>query len=191
MSEKVSDNADLVQMYQSPPLSQIVRFMNQTNDNFYAEMVLKTLGLEVKEDGTSNGGINVIHEYMQSLGITSGFDIMDGSGLSRYNQMSAEQLTSLLTAVSHEPTFDSFYDSLSIAGENGVLQDDMLGTVAEHHLRGLTGSMPYSRPLSGYVETADGERLAYSILTNGYSNESLTKLVNQFGAKLADYSRHE
>lgn len=187
-SGKTTDDANLVQTYHSPPLSEIVRYQNHYNDNFIAEMILKTLGREIKEKGkgTFDDGIDVVHDYVESLGIQSRFDMMDGSGHTGYNQMSAELMVSLLKAEKQQPTFDDFYDSLAVAGEKGILQNGMNGTAAEHRLRGITGTMPDVRGLSGYVKTTDGELLAYSILTNGASKESLSQLVTRFGAALAE-----
>jgi PBP4 family serine-type D-alanyl-D-alanine carboxypeptidase len=187
-SGTTADDAKLVQTYHSPPLSEIVRYQNHYNDNFIAEMILKTLGAEIKEEGrgTFDDGIDVIHDYMESLGIQSRFDMMDGSGHTGYNQMSADLMVSLLKAEKQQPTFDDFYDSLAVAGEKGILQNGMNGTVAEHRLRGITGMISDIRGLSGYVKTTDGELLAYSILANGASKESLSQLVNRFGAALAE-----
>lgn len=178
-------DAELLETYKSQPLSDIVSYLNHHNDNFYAEMILKTIGLEVQEKGTFGDGIDVIHNYLEEVGIASRFDMMDGSGFTRYNQISAEQFVSLLAEVENESFFSVLYEALPVAGERGVLKDRMTGTAAEHDLRGITGSSRQLRSLTGYVETADGERLAYSILTNGYSEESLNELVDQFGAALA------
>ncbi|HEX7064137.1 MAG TPA: D-alanyl-D-alanine carboxypeptidase/D-alanyl-D-alanine-endopeptidase [Bacillales bacterium] len=187
-SAKVPDDAKLYKTYDSPQLSKIIRYMNKYNDNFYAEMILNTIGLEVKGEGTFDAGIDVVHEYVESLGIKTRFDMMDGSGLTRYNQVSVNQLVSLLTALNDESTFDTFFNSLSVAGEKGVLENHMEGTAAEHHLRGITGSfpMPYLQSLTGYFKTSEGELLAYSILVNGSSEKSLSKLVDRFGAALSE-----
>ncbi|MFC7394348.1 D-alanyl-D-alanine carboxypeptidase/D-alanyl-D-alanine-endopeptidase [Scopulibacillus cellulosilyticus] len=186
LSDKTPNDAKLVKKYYSPPLSDIISYMNHYNDNFYAEMILKTLGLEKKNNGTFEDGIDTVHENLEGLNVTSPFDMMDGSGLTGYNQFSAEQLVTFLAAETHESAFKSFYQSLPVAGEKGILSHRMQGTDAEHHLRGITGFMPQQRALSGYVQAKNGDLLAYSILTEGYSQESLNKLVDRFGAALSE-----
>ncbi|MBM7646404.1 PBP4 family serine-type D-alanyl-D-alanine carboxypeptidase [Scopulibacillus daqui] len=183
---KVHDGIKLLKTYHSPPLSHIISYMNHYNNDFCAEMILKTLGLEKDKKGTFENGIDAVHDHLKNLGILSPFDMMDGSGLSGYNQVSAEQLVSLLAAQTHQSTFESFYRSLPEAGEKGLLHNWMRGTSAEHRLRGITGSMPMQRALSGYVKTPDGDLLAYSIETEGYSRASLDRLLDRFGIALSE-----
>src|SRR5690606_24660560 len=111
--------AELVQTYWSPPLSEIVRFLNHYNDNYVAEMILKTIGFETGGEGTFAGGVKAVDAYRETLGIASRWDMMDGSGLTRYNLFSADQIVSLLQAVREEPSFRHFFDSLPVAGEEG------------------------------------------------------------------------
>lgn len=184
---KTADEAGLVKTYHSPKLAKIVRYQNHHNDSFTAEMILKTLGMEVngKDQSTFDDGIDVVHDYMDSLDIDSRFDMMDGSGQTRYNQMSAELFVSLLKAQRKQSTFDAFYDSQAVAGEKGILRNHMDETAAAHRLRGITGNSSDLRGMSGYVKTKDGELLAYSILMGGASDKSLGKLIDQFGTFLA------
>lgn len=187
--EATPGGAELVHTYQSPPLSEVVRYLNYYSDNFYAEMILKTVGLETRGEGTFENGLKAVRDHNKHLDLTSHADMMDGSGLTRYNLFSAQQLVSLLTAMQHEPEYSAFYNSLPVAGEEGALRNRMRGTAAEHNLCGKTGSMTHVRALSGYVETKDGEQLAYAILTNGFTEQSLTELENRFGVALAEFSR--
>jgi D-alanyl-D-alanine carboxypeptidase/D-alanyl-D-alanine-endopeptidase (penicillin-binding protein 4) len=68
----------------------------------------------------------------------------------------------------------------------------MKGTPAEANIHGKTGSIGAARSLSGYVTTADGERLIFSILGNNYTTPSsaVTGVADRIGAALAAYRTH-
>ncbi|WP_246258839.1 D-alanyl-D-alanine carboxypeptidase/D-alanyl-D-alanine endopeptidase [Kroppenstedtia pulmonis] len=174
--------------YQSEPLSEIVRYLNKVSDNFYAEMILKTVGLKVAGEGTAENGLDEIDRYMKKIGLPEYYDMKDGSGLTRYNLFTPLQLTSLLTAQSKASHFAAFYHSLPIAGVDGTLRNRMKETAAEGNLSGKTGSLTHVSSLAGYVRTKDGELLCFSIIMNGYTEKSERALQDQIGAALADFS---
>lgn len=177
--------------YQSPPLSEVISYMNKASDNFYAEMIFRTLSLEKTGRGTEEGGIEAVREYAGRSGIDRHFNLKDGSGLTRYNRVSAEQIVKLLSAVDKQPIEEPFVESLPIAGTDGTLSSRMRDTAAEGNLRGKTGSMTHVSALSGFVHTRDGEKLVYAILLNGYSEGSLKNLEDRIGTALAEFTRKE
>ncbi|WP_462413264.1 D-alanyl-D-alanine carboxypeptidase/D-alanyl-D-alanine endopeptidase [Neobacillus sp. Marseille-QA0830] len=166
--------ASLVKTYQSPALSEIVRYMNHQNDNFTAEMTLRTLGAIKSGKGTFDAGINSVHSMMDQV-ISTEFDMMDGSGWTTYTQISAAQVASLLAAETNKPTFQVFYDSLANAGSSQLV-------VIEEKRADMPG-------LSGYVKTKDGDLLAFSLLLNGYSPTPSKQLVHNFAQKLLEVTR--
>ncbi|RLQ94064.1 D-alanyl-D-alanine carboxypeptidase/D-alanyl-D-alanine endopeptidase [Falsibacillus albus] len=171
---EVPASAKLLHTYQSSPLSEIVDSMNHANDNFTAEMIVRTLGAANEGKGTFDGGIQMVHQYMEDMKIPSNFDMADGSGLSRYTQISAEAIVRLLAAETRRPTFDALYQSLPNVGGEGS-QPNV----------GIMENRFDIQGLSGYVKTKDGDLLAYSLLLNGYSKASLSKLVEKFAEELA------
>lgn len=175
--------------FSSPPLSDIVWEMNKNGDNFYAEMILKTLGAVNKGEGSAASGAEVVQEVVQALGGQINFDMVDGSGLTRYNLMSPRHTVAVLEGISKEDTFDWFVDSLSVAGVDGRLKDRLIGTNAQGNLSGTIGSLTDVDTMSGIVTTKNGERLAFSILINGYAaNGDLpSKLLEQVADILASY----
>lgn len=188
---ELPDGAELVQTYWSPPLSEIVRFLNHYNDNYVAEMILKTIGFETGGEGTFAGGVKAVDAYRETLGIASRWDMLDGSGLTRYNLFSADQIVSLLQAVREEPSFRHFFDSLPVAGEEGALRRRMQGTEAEHNVKGKVGAFTHVRALSGYVKTRDGEWLAYAILTNGFTEASLIEMEDRLAVAMAEFTTNK
>ncbi|SDX49366.1 D-alanyl-D-alanine carboxypeptidase, serine-type, PBP4 family [Marininema mesophilum] len=177
-------------VYQSPPLSEVARHLLKKSDNFYAQMILKTLGLEKRGKGSAAAGLAVVKSYLQRIQLPGTYRLEDGNGLSRYDFISPEQIVSLLAAQKKTPYFDTFYQNLPIAGKDGSLTYRMNDTPAANNLRGKTGTLTHLSGLSGYVRTKDNEWLAYSILMNGYTSESLTSLQDKIGAALASYSKN-
>lgn len=176
--------------YLSPTLPEVVSYLNKVSDNIYAEMILHTLGRESGGDGSAQSGEKEVEKQAKIWGIDTPFRLRDGSGLTRYNLVSPEQLVTMLEVQAEAEYFPAFEQSLPLAGVDGTLRTRMRGTPAEGNLRGKTGSLTHVSTLSGYVKTEDGERLAYAIMMNGYTPESEQALQNRIGAEMAGFSRH-
>ncbi|SFS58901.1 D-alanyl-D-alanine carboxypeptidase/D-alanyl-D-alanine endopeptidase [Marininema halotolerans] len=189
--KRVPQKTDPWAVYYSPPLSEVARYLNKASDNFYAEMILRTLGLEKHGIGSAENGLAVVKDYLWRIHYPGTFQIEDGSGLTRYNFVSPEQLVFLLAAQRKTAQFEAFYQSLPLAGKDGSLANRMKNTPAANNLRGKTGSLTHVSTLSGYVQTQDHEWFAYSIMMNGYTPQSETSLQDQIGAALAGYSRQK
>jgi len=117
----------------------------------------------------------------------------DGSGLSRYNYIAPEHLVRLLRGMYRRKEFPLFYECLPIAGVDGTLRSRLKGTRAENNVRAKTGSIANVRTLSGYIRTADGEMLAYSMQANNFTVASRLVEYDQDLALeiLANYSRRK
>jgi D-alanyl-D-alanine carboxypeptidase/D-alanyl-D-alanine-endopeptidase (penicillin-binding protein 4) len=175
-------------------LDSAVVHMDKVSDNLTAELLLKTLCVTKRgTPGTFQGGVYVVRDFLSSIGIdTTKFLNVDGSGLSFYNLLTAEAIIQLLESMSHqEDIFPLFYTSLPIAGVDGTLRNRMKGTPAEGNLRAKTGTISGASSLSGYVRTADGERLAFSMLMQNfiYPTRLYQQAQDRIGALLAGFSR--
>jgi len=175
-------------------LDSVVTYLNKESDNLSAENILKTLGAEKRSvPGSAAKGISVLHEFLNGNDIdTSRIVLVDGSGLSRYNLTSADVLIRLLLAMHKRPEhFDAFYTSLPIAGVDGTLSDRMKGSPAEGNLRAKTGTLNGVSSLSGYVHTADGEFLAFSVLMQKFpgSAQAYRQVQDRLGILLATMRR--
>jgi D-alanyl-D-alanine carboxypeptidase/D-alanyl-D-alanine-endopeptidase (penicillin-binding protein 4) len=146
----------------SVELREILKAINKSSDNFFAECLFKTIGaVSSGKQGNSFFSTQAILRYIRDNGIYSeGTQIVDGSGISRFDQVTAGALAGLLEKVYFNfRQFDDFYGSLSIAGVDGTLDKRMTGTPAENNFRGKTGTLDGVSSLSGYVTTADGDDL--------------------------------
>ncbi len=151
----------------SAPLSRILAAMNKPSDNYLAEELLKGLGAGFGEGGTTVAGADVAKRYLQGIGLTEGFRIRDGSGLSYQDKLSARAVLRVLGAMAKRADFPVFWRSLAVAGVDGTLRYRMRGTSAAGNVHAKTGTLNAASSLSGYVTTANRHTLSFSILMNG------------------------
>lgn len=124
---------------------------------------------------TEQLGIQTMSEFLAEAGIKKGDVLLEeGSGLSRKDVITPNATIALLTYMNRHRHREDYLAGLPIAGVDGTLQNRMKGTVAAGNARAKTGSLRYVYTLSGYVTTAAGERLAFSILLNNYYNTDQT-----------------
>jgi len=141
-------------------LRNLMKEINKKSNNFYAECLFKTLGAVYSgEQGNSFYSTQAILSFIEDEGIYSeGTKIVDGSGISRFDQVTAGALVGLLEKMYFNiAQFEDFYNSLSIAGVDGTLEKRMRGTSAENNFRGKTGTLNGVSSISGYVTNADGD----------------------------------
>jgi D-alanyl-D-alanine carboxypeptidase/D-alanyl-D-alanine-endopeptidase (penicillin-binding protein 4) len=184
------ESAVLINSYESPALAEIVRDMNKVSSNFIAEMLVKTLGAELRGvPGTWAKGLAVTQDLLAELGIPRGtYQLRNGSGLNDTNRFSAQQMTALLVAVwKRFPVAAEFVSSLGIAARDGTMRLRMEGTDAAGRLRAKTGTLDKVTALSGYVQALGGERFVFSILVNDWSGRTTPVIssVDRFGGLLA------
>ncbi len=159
----------------SPTLADIITETNRQSINLYAEALLKTIALEGNgKPGSTENGINVIYNHLQSKGIsTDGLYMVDGSGMSPRNGISSKQFTDYLYSMYKQNNlFPVYKNSLAIIGRQGTLQYMMKSSPIAGHLYGKSGSMERVRSYTGYVETQSGRTVAFSILINNYAGKS-------------------
>jgi D-alanyl-D-alanine carboxypeptidase/D-alanyl-D-alanine-endopeptidase (penicillin-binding protein 4) len=150
----------------SPPLGAIVRFMDKESDNFTAEMLLKQLGAVDSGRGTSAAGAAVVSRVLAAAGVPMArVRIVDGSGLSRLDRLTAAALTTLLRVSWSDPTIKPvLLAALPVAGVSGTLADRMRRGPARGHVAAKTGTTSDASALSGFVRG----RYAFAVLQNGH-----------------------
>jgi len=139
-------------------LRDLMKLINKNSDNFYAECLFKNLGAVYSgKQSNSFFSTQAILNYIEDFGIYStGTKIVDGSGISRFDQVTAGALVGLLEKIYFNINqFDDFNNSLSIAGVDGTLRKRMRGTTAENNFKGKTGTLNGVSSISGYVTNAD------------------------------------
>jgi len=174
--------------YRSPPLATLAVRLMKVSQNLYAETLLKTIGA-AGGTPTFPSGRATAQSVLQAWGVGAGDLIQrDGSGLSRYDFVTPAALVTILAHIDRDQTLRGpFEASLPIAGRDGTLSARMKGTAAEGNARAKTGSMANVRALSGYVTSADGEPLVFSIIANNFEvpADTITKTADAIVVRLA------
>ena len=180
---------------ESPPLKEIVRATLKPSQNLYAQLLLLQVGAqrdavrgqEHAADGrqspipvaaspearrtTEERGVEALQEFVAAAGVKKGDVLLEeGSGLSRRDIITPNATVALLAFMSKHRFAEDYRNGLPVAGVDGTLQNRMKGTAAAGNARAKTGTLRYVYALSGYVTTAAGERLAFSIMLNNYYN---------------------
>jgi len=172
----------------------VVSNMNKQSDNHSAITIFKLLGAKLKNNpGTLKEGQEVIKSFLSEIGIDRySYEILEGSGLSRFNQVNAELYVKLLKYMYDDRfLFDYFFNSLSIAGVDGTLKTRMVGTEGEGNVHAKTGTLNGVSSLCGYVVDRDSEILIFYIVMNGFSGRSnfIKDAQDNFCITLAGFSR--
>lgn len=145
--------------------------MNKESDNHSAITIFKVIGAKFSTPpGTLEKGELAVIDFLTSIGNPRGiFEILEGSGLSRFNVVNSDLYIRLLKYMyDDEKNFDYFYSSLAIAGLDGTLRNRMIGTEAEKNVHAKTGTLNSVSSLSGYAVSRDNELLIFYIAMNGF-----------------------
>jgi D-alanyl-D-alanine carboxypeptidase/D-alanyl-D-alanine-endopeptidase (penicillin-binding protein 4) len=190
--------ARTVATHESMTLAQLlVPFMKLSN-NGHAEVLTKAIGRKVSNAGTWSAGLAAIRTTIASMGMdTASLRISDGSGLTRFNLLPPLEVADLLVSARAKPWFQTWYDSMPIAGNadrfvGGTLRSRMQNTAAANNVHAKTGSLTGASALSGYVTDADGHLLVFSIILNNYlvSGTSVkTGIEDRIAVTLATFTR--
>jgi serine-type D-Ala-D-Ala carboxypeptidase/endopeptidase (penicillin-binding protein 4) len=178
-------------VHTSPPIMQVLEIINKRSHNMMAEQVLRTVGRVAVGHGSVEGGRRALEHMMQAEGHAAPGEIQvhDGSGLSVLNRSSARGLISLLSIMAESPMWDYYWQTLPEAGTSVGLRR-MQQTAAQGNLRAKTGTIDRVSALSGYVRAANGERLAFAIISNNVPSTWMAKRVEDaIGARLAEFRR--
>ena len=168
---------------ESPPLSVIAARTMKPSQNMYTETLLWTLGENWRAKlpaqssrDSAELGLEAVKAFMKEIGVADDAFIQhDGSGLSRHDLITPEAVVQLYTYMGKQSRFSQTWrDSLTIGGVDGTLRSRFTGTKAAGNVRGKTGTIDQVSALSGYVTTASGEQLVFSMVVNGV-NETRTR----------------
>ncbi|MCH5214827.1 MAG: D-alanyl-D-alanine carboxypeptidase/D-alanyl-D-alanine-endopeptidase [Muribaculaceae bacterium] len=133
----------------SPPIAKLMESCMFRSDNLYAEAFLRLMSMRNKTDGSPEQAAEQAMRYWESRGYPmTGVQIVDGSGLSRNNSLTAAFLAEVLLNNSNDPYYVSFFP---LTGEEGTVRNFMKGTPLEGRLALKTGSMSGIQSYAGYL----------------------------------------
>ncbi len=160
--------------FQSPPLSEIVQQMLVNSDNTTAEMLVKELAVYANANapGSSTAGLLELSNQLTTAGVDAGQALtFDGAGMNAESKASCQVLHDTLNLSQHK---DIFRAALPVAGQDGTLADDFIGTAGEGRIRAKSGLLANASALSGYFVTDPGVELTFSLIINTEGEEPIT-----------------
>ncbi len=182
----------------SPPLGEIVRLYMKPSQNLENDTVLAYVGETTRSSETppwrtsEELGLAALHQFLVTNGLPAGevhFD--EGSGLSNNNLATANSIVALLQFMAANRWAQDFANALPIAGVDGTLRHRMTNAPAAGNVRAKTGTLHWANALSGYVTTAAGEKLAFSLMLNRYEpppNRKRTDELDDIAVMLAGFT---
>jgi len=142
--------------------------LNHRSQNFYAESVLKVLGARLGQGGSWSQSLPVVEAFLRRAGLDEGFELADGSGMSRGNRASPRQMVDLLRFMYFHARGKEFLGTLPYSGSEDA--NGWRRRLAEGPYRGnvfaKTGTLSGISALSGYAKGTSGRLYAFSILCN-------------------------
>jgi D-alanyl-D-alanine carboxypeptidase/D-alanyl-D-alanine-endopeptidase (penicillin-binding protein 4) len=193
---------------ESPPLALIAAKTLKPSQNTYTETILWTLGEQIgrkqelalaidensikklQQTSSADVGLKSVQRFLNEIGIAPDSVIQwDGSGLSRHNLITPNSAVALYTYMSKSRYTNVWRDALTIGATDGTLKNRFKDTIAAGNVRGKTGTIDQVSSLSGYVSTAAGERMVFSILVNGVNDVRLRQAaIDEIVVALAKFN---
>lgn len=164
----------LIDAYESRPLSELIREMNQESSNFFSEMILKAvaakhLGPPNGTPGSTETGLELVMAQLAEMGMdTSRVKLADGSGMASGNLVAADELNRFLLGMMKDPHWDAYRESLAVYGVNGTLKSRPVNADVPLRFRGKTGYISGVRTLSGYLSGSAGQEWVVTLATNQF-----------------------
>lgn len=157
-------------------LKTVLLNVNKNSNNLSAEMLLFALAEKhFGRPATTKKGISIIADLINLFGhLPDRYKIVDGSGVSHYNLVTAELITDLLKYIYFydKNVYEILLQTLPVAGVDGTLGSRMTNTAAFNNVRAKTGTLSGVNALSGYAKSANGNMITFSILIQNHVNQS-------------------
>jgi D-alanyl-D-alanine carboxypeptidase/D-alanyl-D-alanine-endopeptidase (penicillin-binding protein 4) len=175
----------------SPPLRDLLQFMVQRSDNHIADTLVRHLGHELGGDGSWAGAGQVVRAALHEMDVdVTGVTVLDGSGLSREDRVTAAALADLDAAMARSPHAEVWAGLMAVSGESGTLKRRLAGTHGHGRFYGKTGTLDDVKAVAGFV-TDDGQRLHLSVLANdltGGDRWTVIVLMDELALRLVEYA---
>jgi D-alanyl-D-alanine carboxypeptidase/D-alanyl-D-alanine-endopeptidase (penicillin-binding protein 4) len=189
----VPEPAVILHQFEGKPLGEVVWLFLKNSNNFIAEALVKSQGVAAAEGlpGSWEAGIAAQRRELEALGLnTAGLRLVDGSGLSTGNRVSARLLVSALRlAMASFEIGPELISALPVAALDGTLE--RRAGASEGRVRAKTGLLTGVTGLSGFAKGEGGREFVFSVLVNGYpgSDSEAMNALDGFVAVLAGAER--
>jgi D-alanyl-D-alanine carboxypeptidase/D-alanyl-D-alanine-endopeptidase (penicillin-binding protein 4) len=154
----------------SPPLSELVAHMSSSSDNFFAEILLKQVGVDrfgAAGDGSTLDGRRAARAELVELGIDmTGVRWIDGSGLAYDNRVTARSLGHVLGVGAQATWGETWIGGFANNGRSGTLRRRMTRRPYYGRVYGKTGTLRHASGLAGFAHrVGSNRRLGFAVLT--------------------------
>ncbi len=147
----------------SPGLDSLNHWFLRKSINLYGEAFLKTIGKEQTGSGSTDSGLAVVKRFWQERGIErSALHMIDGSGLSPQNRVTADALVQVLQYARTRPWFSTYYEALPVF----------------NNMKLKSGTVGGAKSFAGYNTAKDGTSYTVAIIVNNY-NGPATEIVKK------------
>jgi serine-type D-Ala-D-Ala carboxypeptidase/endopeptidase (penicillin-binding protein 4) len=143
----------------SPTLDSINYWFLKKSINLYGEAFVKTIGYEKKGVGATDTGLSIIKYFWKQRGIEpSAINIIDGSGLSPANRVTANALVTVMQYAQKQNWYSSFYNALPEM--NSIKMKD--------------GYISGVRSYTGYIKSKTGNEYTFALIVNNFDGSAGT-----------------
>lgn len=151
----------------SAPMSVWIDYMLRVSDNTLAEAMARLVSLDVGLDGSFKSLTAAFQRALRDTGLDlSEIKVEDGSGLSRYNQVSPKTINELLQLVSGGyGDFELIDAGMPVSGTPGSLSARFTEAVGK--VVAKTGWIRTGYSLAGFLYPEDGSKLGFTIYNLG------------------------
>lgn len=140
--------------FQSPTLDKISYWFLKKSINLYGESLIKTLGEKMGKAGSTESGVKAIREFWEKQGIDpNALNILDGSGLSPGNRITANSLVQVLLFSKKQNWFSSYYNGFPVI----------------HGIKMKSGSINGVVSYTGFIKSKNGEEYTFAFIVNNYN----------------------
>lgn len=160
------NEANIIARLPPPDWASTLKTVNKESQNLFAEMMLRQLG-KICGNGTTQDGLTRVKQLLTEAGVSpNSYDFFDGSGMSVYNRVSPRAIVKILTYADTQAWGNDWRETFPIGGVDGGLYRRFAGTTLEGKIFAKTGTLKGVNALSGYMISASGRELAFSIIAN-------------------------
>lgn len=141
----------------SPTLDSLNYWFMKKSINLYGEALVKTIAYETGGKGSTEKGVELIRKFWKERGIElSALHIIDGSGLSPQNRVTADALVKALQYARSRTWFRYFEDALPVFNQMNL----------------KSGSIGGARSFAGYHTSKGGVAYTVAIIVNNYDGSA-------------------
>lgn len=161
----------------SAPLIDDLRITAKVSQNLHAELALRAVGRARRNVGSFEAGMAEMQTFLAEAGIDpAGYNLLDGSGLSRLDLVTPSTVLKLLRYMYASPAREQWLSLLPVAAQDGTLSSRFGSTAAAGRVYAKTGTLSHVSALSGYLQRPDATWVAFAILVNNYGGRSANEV---------------